>query len=221
MSGSAWRWAGAAAVLLLLALLVLRPAPQDAGVTAPWQIEMTGGGGSRVFGITLGASTLGEARAALGDDMELAVIAASGEPGSLEAYYARITAGPVIGRIVLDAQADADTLRRLQANSPRLDRAGTGARKMRIASDDLSEALSARVVGIVFLPVVNLDEDVVVARFGAPAQRVRSDAHTEHFLYPDKGLDVVLSDQEREVLQYVAPRDFQRLAAPLQGAARD
>jgi hypothetical protein len=37
----------------------------------------------------------------------------------------------------------------------------------------------------------------------------------EHFLYPAKGLDLILDRKGKEVLQYVAPRDFARLREPL------
>ena len=36
-----------------------------------------------------------------------------------------------------------------------------------------------------------------------------------HWLYPVKGLDVVVREEGKEVLQYVAPREFERLARPL------
>jgi len=218
VTATKWGLAVLAVAVLVLALVVMRPLPRDAGPAAPgapWRIETSADGASRVFGLTLGASTLGDALAALGPDMELAVIATGDEPGSLEAYYSHATAGPVIGRLILNARLDAPTVERLRRNSPRTDRAGTGARKIRIAADDLPVALGARIEGIVFLPAVNLDEDVVIARFGEPQRRVRVDEHSVHLLYPDKGLDVVLNDDGREVLQYVAPGEFARLSAPL------
>ena len=36
-----------------------------------------------------------------------------------------------------------------------------------------------------------------------------------HLLYPDKGLDVVVDGNGKELLQYVAPRDFAELREPL------
>ena len=42
----------------------------------PWQVDILPDGTSRVFGITLGRSTLDEAIQALGNDMQLAIIAA-------------------------------------------------------------------------------------------------------------------------------------------------
>ena len=36
-----------------------------------------------------------------------------------------------------------------------------------------------------------------------------------HLLYPDKGLDVVVDSEGKELLQYVAPKDFALLREPL------
>jgi len=56
---------------------------------------------------------------------------------------------------------------------------------------------------------------MIVQRFGQPAERVRTAENIEHLLYPDKGLDVVLDSDAKELLQYVAPREFARLREPL------
>ena len=53
----------------------------------PWQIDKLPDGETRVFGITPGRTTLGEAIGLLGDDLDLAIIAAPYETGTLEAYY--------------------------------------------------------------------------------------------------------------------------------------
>jgi hypothetical protein len=36
-----------------------------------------------------------------------------------------------------------------------------------------------------------------------------------HLLYPEKGLDVVVDSDGKELLQYVAPRNFAELREPL------
>jgi hypothetical protein len=41
-------------------------------------------------------------------------------------------------------------------------------------------------------------------------------AGVEHWLYPEKGLDLMLNDSGKEVLQYVAPREFATLARPFE-----
>jgi hypothetical protein len=44
---------------------------------------------------------------------------------------------------------------------------------------------------------------------------VFSHENTEHFLYPEQGLDLQLNTKGKEVLQYVPPRDFSALRTPL------
>ena len=64
------------------------------GVTGlPWQIQVLPDGSTEVFGVIPGQTTLGEAAAHLGADMELAVMVAKGEQGSLEMYYGQYRAG--------------------------------------------------------------------------------------------------------------------------------
>jgi hypothetical protein len=217
------KWLAAPALLLaLLVLYVLIPRAQDREARPveglPWQIELLPNGGSRVFGLTLGQSTLADARARFGADMEMAVIAGKDEPGALEAYFAHVSAGVVTGKLILVGDADPQTVARLRERAVKTEIAASGARKFLLDRADLAAAFQAPIRAITFIPSVNLDADTVRARFGAPAERIRTDEHSEHFLYPDKGLDVLLEAKGKEVLQYVAPRDFARLRAPLLNA---
>ena len=66
-----------------------------------------------------------------------------------------------------------------------------------------------------FMPDFNLDADIVQARFGTPAGVIQVDAQQKHLLYPDKGLDLILNTDGREVLQYLSPREFSAHRAAL------
>ena len=52
----------------------------------PWQIEILPDGSTSVFGLHIASSRLSDAYDILGNDMELAIVAASDEVGSLEMY---------------------------------------------------------------------------------------------------------------------------------------
>jgi hypothetical protein len=52
-------------------------------------------------------------------------------------------------------------------------------------------------------------------------ERIAEGPGVNHWLYPEKGLDIVVSDDGKEVLQYVAPRDFRQPVAPLRRAAAE
>ena len=181
----------------------------------PWQIEIQPDGSTTVFGVTAGQTTLGEAVAHLGDDWELAVMAAEGEAGSLEMYYGRYRAGLLSARLVLGADTDADTLERMRANAAGTEILKSGARKYVLSEQDHAKALRAVVRTIACIPSVNLKHDMIVKRFGEPDELIAGDGQVTHYLYSSKGLDVILSDEGRDVLQYVAPKDFDRLREPL------
>ena len=87
--------------------------------------------------------------------------------------------------------------------------------KATLAEADLAAALAAPIRGLAFIPSAQLDEAVILERFGQPAERIRVNDHVEHLLYPTRGLDVVLDTKGRELLQYVAPARFDALRAPL------
>ncbi len=211
--------------IVVAALYSLKPSGRRAAGTVeglPWQIEPLPDGRSRVFGVTLGRDTLGDARERLGDDMTLAIIASPGQDDdALEMFYSHYTAGVFSGRLVLAAQLPPETLAQLKARALRAEYTDTGARKFIPAPGDLPTALRAPVTGITFIPVVSIDEAAAVARFGPPAEVLHIDERITHLLYPAKGLDLVIDRKGREVLQYVAPRDFDRLLRPAAATTAD
>ena len=178
----------------------------------PWQIERLADGDTRVFGITLGQTTLGEAIGLLGDDMKLALIAAPQESGTVEAYYSHHSAGPITGKMILVLDIPA------AARSPLRQRAFQegGTRRYRLHPDDLAIAYQAAVRVINFMPSFNLDEEIVQARFGTPAEVVQVGEQQQHWLYPDKGLDLILNADGKEVLQYLRPDEFSAHRAQIQ-----
>lgn len=210
-------------IIAVIALSALFRSGEKPAVQAveglPWQIEVLPDGGSRVFGLTLAHSTLGDARGRFGIDMEIAVIAAPGEPGSLEAYSSSVTTGAIIGKIILVADVDRETVARLRQRAIKSVHMDSSTRKYILHHDDLTLAWRAPIASVTFIPAASLDEQTVLRRFGAPAERIRVDERVEHFLYPDKGLDLALDSKGKEVLQYVAPRQFARLREPLIKAA--
>jgi hypothetical protein len=181
----------------------------------PWQIEPLADGSVKVFGLTLGRDRLGDAREQLGPDMELAVVAAGDEPGSLEMFYSNYRAGPFNGKLVLVGALEDSTIAQLRTHSGAPKYLDSGARKYHLQKDDLPLAYSAPIQTITFIPAARLDEEIARKRFGPAEQTVRVDAGTLHLLYPHLGLDLMLSEGHKDVLQYIAPRNFAQLREPL------
>ena len=209
-----------ASALFLIVVLSLIPLPSspsgDVAIEGlPWQIEPLGDGRSRVFGLTLGSSTLADARARFGADGELAVVTAPGEEGSLEMYYSDVVAGAVSGRLILTGDLPATTLAAMRERASKVDYMQSSTRKASLADGDVGSALRAPIAAIAFIPAARLDEAIVLQRFGQPDERIRTSETVEHFLYAARGLDLALDSDGKEVLQYVAPARFAAVRQPL------
>lgn len=181
----------------------------------PWQIEIDGRGGSRVFGVSPGFHTLAEARAALGGEAEVAIVAATDEVGSLEAYYSQIALGFVLAKVVITVDIPPEQIIAMRDRALKAEHMESTTRKIRLHPDDLVLADKLPIKALSVIPTVNLDEATIIQRFGQPGERIPVSENRVHLLYPDKGLDVVVDSEGKELLQYVAPKDFALLREPL------
>lgn len=205
-------------VVLLFAPMVLSPTPDnqkgEAVAGLPWQIEVLPDGASRVFQLSLGQSTLADARARFGEG-EMALVAAPGEVETLEYYFDTVTAGAVTGKMIVTADLAAEVVTAMRQRATKTEYMQSNAKKSVLAEADQPAALAAPIRALAFVPSINLDETMITQRFGTPAERIKSGDNLEHLLYPDRGLEIRLDTEAKEVLQYVAPRDFARLREPL------
>ncbi|HRP74096.1 MAG TPA: hypothetical protein PK725_07275 [Rhodocyclaceae bacterium] len=181
----------------------------------PWQIVLTADGDTRVFGLMPGSSRIDDALAVFGDDIDIAIVAPPARPARLEAYFSAMRAGFVTGKLVLTVDVPDDVIDAMRERAVRSTYMESAARKYALHSEDLVAARAAPIRVITFIPSVDLDEAVIIARFGEPAMRIDGSDGVEHFLYPPLGLDIALSTRGKEVFQYVAPRDFALLRDPL------
>lgn len=211
-------------LIIILALAIYpfigqddKPAPAVTGL--PWQIEVLPDGHTKVFGLVPGQSHLQDALTALGNDYQLAIVESESSI-SLEMYFENYRAGLMTAKLVLVADTDEALLREWQQRAIKADYMGSGqAKKYLLAEADRLAAMQTVLRAIACIPAVNLDADIIHKRFGEPAGVVADKAGVEHYLYPAKGLVISASDSAKEVLQYVAPRAFASLSAPLQSDA--
>ncbi len=205
------------AVLLTgLLLLVLPPERDDAARRAllPWNVVPDGHGGSTAFGLALGEATLADAERVLGQ----AVLTLFRQPDgrlALEAFFDDVRPAGLKADFVLALGLPQATLTDMFDRGLRIARGTEGVSRVDLDPTDLPAVRAAPIAAITYLPAVNLDPEVVERRFGRPGSRVTEAPGLVHWLYPDKGLDVVVRDDGKEVLQFVAPREFERLARPL------
>ena len=187
----------------------------DPNSNLPWQIELDGQGGSRVFGLKPGVSTLGDVRQQLGGEIEVAIIAEPGEVGTLEGYYSQVALGFVLAKVIATVDGKNEAISEMRDRAVKAKHMESTTRRITLHPDDLAAADKLPIKAISVIPTVNLDEATVVQRFGPPGERVVVSEKRVHLLYPDKGLDILVDADGKELLQYVAPRNFALLRDPL------
>lgn len=208
--------------------LSLTPAGQGRADTGlPWQVRADGTGASEVFGLSLGRSTLADVQQRFPEDLNIGLIAANGQAPALEAFVESFKAGFVTGRLVLAFEADPAWAEQAKARAPK-NQVGEGGRSRRysLAGDDVETARRSVLVAMAFLPSARLDEATVVQRFGDSPERHTGPAGETQLLYAVKGVAIAVPPAQGEgaggrvVIQYTAPRDFERrLRAPLLAAS--
>lgn len=177
----------------------------------PWQIEVLPDGTTQVFGLQIGKSRLLDAMGILGEDMDVAIVAANEEVGNLEMYYGHYRAGLLSGKLLLQTSSDEENIKNWREHAKKAEHMASGqAKKYKLSADDLTLALKEVITGVTFIPAVNLDDEIIRARFGEPEMRVEIDGAI-HYQYPAKGLDIAVFEKAKEVIQYVAPRDFKSI----------
>ncbi len=184
----------------------------------PWQIEVLPDGRNRVFGITLEQTRLDEASEILNRGYDLGLFETPGQPLTLEAFFSEVTLGGLSGKIILTLSASQQELEAMRERAIKRKVLESGARRYVMATPDKAAAGSRIVQALSYIPYVDLEPEIIQARFGPPAERIRVDATHEHWLYPDKGLDLLLEEDGKELLQYVVPARFEILRRPLQKA---
>ncbi|NKN31969.1 hypothetical protein [Marichromatium bheemlicum] len=215
-----------AALLAVLGLALLMPDPTPpGGARLPWQVDLTTDGTTRVFGLTLGASTLAEARALFGESGELNLFRAGDAQAprlSVEAYFSRLHLHRLRADFVLTLEIATEQLAAAYARGLRISQLPSGDKKVRLAPEDEAAFATAPIRAITYLPQARLDPALIERRFGQPAQQlVEPESGVVHHLYPEHGIDVALAADGETVIQYVAPAAFETLLAPLEAHATD
>jgi hypothetical protein len=208
-------------ILAAIALLafMLWPSPergprQRGEVLMPWDLQHTSDGHTRVLGMVIGKSTLDDARKVLGSHGELALF--QDEQGlSAESLFSEFTSGGLSGRIFLTLSVSPERLQQMAGRATKREPTEAGSIKLRPHWQDLKALGDSVIKAITYIPYVNLDDEVIRSRFGEPAQTVQVGEEQVHYLYPDKGLDLILDKDGKEVVQYVDPSDFSELTKPL------
>ncbi len=204
---------------LLMLGLALAGCGQEGGKPddLPWQVSLDAAGNPQVFHLDMGKSTLRDVIEHLHNFPEMAVFSYENGKRTLEAYFGTQRLGLFEAKIIAELAVDDATLTRFQQDATKREGMASGQWKYTLAEPDMKAADSMVVHKLVYLPSVNYDPDIAMARFGQPAERLPSPAKpgVEFWTYPDKGLILLMNNDGGEILYYVTRDVFPQLKQEL------
>ncbi len=213
---STFPWVLGFTLLAIVVAMLIPGQPKEREENLPWQIQRVDGGTIEVFGLTLGKTTLRDAELQFGVEAEISLFVPEKGEMVVEAYFDQLRISGLAAKMVLTLGIPQAEIEGFYERGLRIAGLGSGGRKVTLSTKDLARARQAPLALVTYIPQVNLDEEVVLRRFGEPAERIAEpNSQTVHWLYPDRGLDLALNPKEKEVLQYVPPAAFDRLREPL------
>ena len=201
-------------IVLGFVMLVTAISDKSLEITAtrlPWQIDVSTDGLSNVFGISLSKTSMREAIDLLGSFPDTALFEHKNGRRNVEAYFGSVNIEGITAKLVLEYELDENTLDRLISNSIKREGTPSGAFKYELDERDRIALLSSPITSITYVPFVEFDEDIILQRFGLATETVQINEHASFWLYPELGLSILYDTENKEVLQYVAPRDFYRI----------
>lgn len=178
----------------------------------PWQVTLNAEGNPQVFHLDIGKVTLKEVIERLHSFPEMAVFAHESGKRTLEAYFGTQRVGLFEAKIIAELQAEPAQLDSFHTNNTKREGMASGQWKYTLAEADVKIANDLRVQRLIYMPVINYEPEIVVARFGEPEERVASsEAGVEYWFYPSKGLAILMNTDGKEILYYTGQHDYAAL----------
>jgi hypothetical protein len=181
----------------------------------PWHIEHPTADSVRVFGLTLGEFTTNDAELRFREQAIPTLFKSPEGKMIAEIFFEQVNLAGLPSRVVLTIAVPDAELKGMYERGLRM--ASTGNSKMiTMTADDVTRLRTFPISSLTYLPNLRLDDEIFLKRFGQPAQRVQeTKSGLIHWLYPQNGLDITLGKGTKPMLQFVPPKDFDKLVSPL------
>ena len=205
-------------VLLLsfgLYFLALDPGQRPVRVQAPWQIQVESPQKVEVMGVTLGQTTLEQLRQRFGQVEGIALFQNPDGRYSLEAYLGKVNIGPLSGRWIVTLAASQAELEALTRRSIKRIKTENGSIRWTLKPDAQAEQADRVIATLTMIPGYSgMDADFLRSRFGEPTEIREVDEDSEQWLYPERGLRILLDRKGKEMFEYMTPAMMQQSRQP-------
>ena len=208
-------WTVGIVSVLFIAGSLLVPGEPKRSDDLPWHIEHPTPDTVRVFGLTLGESLANEAQERFKEEATPSLFKSPDGKLVAELFFDHVNLAGLPSTVVLTVKVPEDELQGMYERGLRMAATGSG-KKITLTPEDIAKLNTWPISSLTYLPSLQVEEAIFLKRFGQPAQRIQEKKNgLVHWLYPHDGLDITLGSGEKPLLQYVSPRDFDRLVQPL------
>ena len=208
-------WGIALIALLILGVAFLQGDQPAEKSDLPWHIGHPTADTSRIFGITLGLSNTNEAEQHFKEAAKPILFKSPSGQLVVEVFFEQVNLAGLKARVVLNIAVPDAELHGMFERGLRMNATGSG-KEITMTPDDIASVFTMPISSLTYMPSVRLEDAVFAKRFGQPVLRIREKkSGAVHWLYPQHGLDITLGGGEKPLLQYVPPKDFDKLTQPL------
>ncbi len=205
--------------LVAVALAILLPGGRqaDPDPKLPWDIQLSADGHIRVFHLTLGSSTLEDARSIFQLEGETKLfIDTAGKP-ALESYFERVFLSGLRADFVLVLEAGETQLQEIYDRGSRISRSSDTTRQVELNEADRRWVSRLPIRLINYIPYANLDENLIISRFGQPESKIKElESGITQWIYPDRGFSIGVNPDGKELIQYMPPEEIAALVSRIE-----
>jgi hypothetical protein len=181
----------------------------------PWHIEHPMPDTVRIFGLTLGESTLAQAEDRFQEEAEPSLFKSPDGKMIAEMFFEHVNLAGLPSKIVLTVDVSEAELKAIYERGLRMAATGSG-KKITMTPDDVAKLKTMPISSLTYMPGLRVEEAMLLKRFGQPVRRIQEKkSEAIHWLYPQNGLDITVGGGEKPLMQYVPPKDFAKLEQPL------
>jgi hypothetical protein len=186
------------AVMFLLTRDIQTPENQ----AMPWQSYINDQDQTVVFDLTMGQSKLLDAARLFGTEIEASLFENENVDPELEVYFSSTKVGGISAKIILNLALDNQNIDILRDNIDVSMMMPSGVKKTTFKSK--AESLMSRftIKSLTFIPRADLPENVVIDLFGKPDRVDLSDQGISYWYYPEKGLKIIMDDEQKDILEF-------------------
>jgi hypothetical protein len=208
-------WGVGVVSVLFLVGAFFKPVDPHRKDDLPWHIEHPTPDSVRVFGLTLGVSAANDAEIRFKEEAKPSLFKSPEGKMIAEVFFEQVNLSGLRSKIVLTIDVPEAELKGMYERGLRMAATGSG-KKITMTPDDIATMRTWPISSLTYLPSLRVEDSIFLKRFGQPAQRIQEKkSGLIHWLYPQDGLDITLGGGEKPLLQYVPPKDFDKLVRPL------